>query len=178
MAAPVQQWYLVLLRHAKSAWPHGVPDHERPLAGKGRRNAQAAGEWFLAEGPHPDVVLCSPAVRARHTWEIVGSVLDAANRPGPPPRLEQALYGADPDDLLGLLRTVPAGVRTVVIVGHEPTMSDTSSLLAGPGSDLVALGRIRVKFPTSGVAVLRFAVPWARVAPGTAVLERFAVPRA
>ncbi|MFN0284699.1 MAG: SixA phosphatase family protein [Kineosporiaceae bacterium] len=173
MTFPVQQRCLVLLRHAKSAWPHGVPDHERPLAGKGRRNAHATGEWFLSEGPKPDLVLCSDAVRARHTWEIVASVL----RPAPPVRVEPAIYGADPDDLLAVLRGLPADRRTVVVVGHEPTMSQTCSLLAGPGSDLVALGRIRSKFPTNGVAVLRTTVPWVRLAPGTAVLERFAVPR-
>jgi phosphohistidine phosphatase len=173
MTFPARQRSLVLLRHAKSAWPHGVPDHERPLTGKGRRNAHATGEWFLAEGPTPDLVVCSDAVRARHTWEIVSSVL----RPPPPVRLEPALYGADPDDLLAVLRRLAADVRCVVVVGHEPTLSDAISLLAGPGSDLVALGRIRSKFPTNGVAVLRIGLPWARIAPGTAVLERFAVPR-
>jgi phosphohistidine phosphatase len=174
MTPPVQQRRLVLLRHAKSAWPHGVPDHDRPLAGKGRRNAHATGEWFLLEGPKPDLVLCSDAVRARHTWEIVSSLLD----PPPPVRVERALYGADPDDLLALLRRLAADVQSVVVVGHEPTMSDACSLLAGPGSDLVALARIRSKFPTNGVAVLATAAPWTRLAPGTAVLERFAVPRA
>ena len=56
IAADVQR-RLVLLRHAKSAYPHGVPDHDRPLAGKGRRNAAAAGDWFVTEGPRPDLVL-------------------------------------------------------------------------------------------------------------------------
>lgn len=166
--------HLVLLRHAKSAWPHGVPDHERPLAGKGRRNAQAVGAWFVAEGPRPDLVLCSDAVRARHTWEIVASVLD----PAPAARLEPRLYGADPDELLDVVRELPDTVRTVVVVGHEPTMSQTSALLAGPRSDLTALARIRQKFPTNGVAVVRVPGPWSRIGPGSGVLETFAVPRA
>jgi phosphohistidine phosphatase len=170
----VQQRHLVLLRHAKSAWPHGVPDHERPLAGKGRRNAQAVGTWFLGEGPRPDLVLCSDAVRARHTWEIVASSLEDA----PPLRIEPALYGAEPEDVVALLHEVPDDVRTVVVVGHEPTMSATSRLLAGRGSDRAALARIREKYPTNGVAVLRFEVPWRQVGAGGGVLETFAVPRA
>ncbi len=174
MTLPVaQQRCLVLLRHAKSAWPHGVPDHERPLAGKGRRNAQATGKWFVGEGPRPDLVLCSDAVRSRHTWEIVAASL----QPAPPVRIEPGLYGADPDEVLGLVRGLPDDVAAVVVVGHEPTMSQTASLLAGPGSDLAALSRIRVKYPTNGVAVLTLTLPWSRIAPGTAVLERFAVPR-
>ena len=85
---------VVLLRHAKSAWPAGVPDHDRPLAGKGRRNARAAGDWLRREGPPIDLVLCSDALRARHTWEIAGAVLAQL----PALRVLPALYGAEPHD--------------------------------------------------------------------------------
>ena len=173
-SASAAERYLVLLRHAKSAWPHGVPDHERPLAGKGRRNAQAAGEWFVAEGPRPQLVLCSDATRARHTWEIVGAAL-----PGDPPtlRVEPSLYGADPLDVLDLLHAVSDPVQVVVVVGHQPTLGATALLLAGSGSDPGSLDRIRIKYPTNGVAVLRFRSRWAGLGPGGAVLETFAVPR-
>src|SRR6266851_4698449 len=55
---------LVLLRHAKSAWPD-VADHERPLARRGRRDAPVAGRWLRAAGRAPDRVICSTARRAR-----------------------------------------------------------------------------------------------------------------
>ena len=96
---------VVLLRHAKSAWPrHGVPDHERPLAGKGRRNAQATGAWFATEGLRPQVVLCSDAVRARHTWEIISASIKGSR---PKIRVRPDLYGADPQDVLDLLHPSP-----------------------------------------------------------------------
>jgi phosphohistidine phosphatase len=166
--------HVVLLRHAKSAWPHGVPDHERPLAGKGRRNARATGVWFAAEGPRPQLVLCSDARRARHTWEIV-----SASLPGSPPpvRVVPELYGADPVGVVDLLRAVPEGIDTVVVVGHQPTLADTAQLLAGKGSDRAALRRVRTKFPTNGVAVLRFRGRWGDLAAGGAALEVFTVPR-
>lgn len=164
----------VLVRHAKSAYPAGVPDHDRPLAGKGARNAQAAGDWFVAEGPRPDLVLCSDAVRARHTWEIISAVLD----PAPPVEFVPNLYEGDIDDLLELLRGCADSVRTVAVVGHEPTLSATTLLLAGPGSDLSAVTRVSTKFPTGGVAVLRISGSWSAVEPGKALLERFEVPRA
>jgi phosphohistidine phosphatase len=167
--------HVVLVRHAKSAWPHGVPDHERPLAGKGRRNAQATGEWFAAEGPRPQLVLCSDAMRARHTWEIIGATL--VGDP-PPVRLAPTLYGADPQDVIRLLHEVPREVYAAVVVGHQPTLGRTALLLAGPGSDPGALERIRIKFPTNGVAVLRFRGRWEDLDAGRAVLETFAVPRA
>lgn len=164
---------MVLLRHAKSAWPAGVPDHERPLAGKGRRNAKATGEWLRREGPVVDLVLCSDAVRARHTWEIVTAALPRH----PEVVLVPGLYGAEPEDVVELLRECADGARTVVVVGHEPTMSGSTLLLAGRKSERAALQRVRTKFPTNGVAVLRLDGRWAELGPGQAVLETFAVPR-
>lgn len=165
---------IVLMRHAKSAYPSGVPDHDRPLAGKGLRNAQAAGGWFRAEGPAPDLVLCSDAVRARQTWEVVAGSLAASPRL----RTEAALYDSGPGEVIELLRSVGTRPATVVVVGHEPTMSATGLLLAGPGSDPAALSRMSVKFPTTGIAVLRLDGPWHRLEPGAAALETFDVPRA
>jgi len=175
MTTTAPERHVVLVRHAKSAWPHGVPDHDRPLAGKGRRNAQATGEWFATEGPRPQLVLCSDATRARHTWEII-----AACVPGDPPevRLEPHLYGADPLDVLDLLHSVPDRVSVVVVVGHQPTLAETALLLAGTGSDRGGLEQLRIKYPTNGVAVLRFRGRWEDLDAGHAVLETFAVPRA
>jgi phosphohistidine phosphatase len=165
---------LVLTRHAKSTYPSGVPDHERPLAGKGRRNAQATGAWFVAEGPRPDLVLCSDAVRSRQTWEIVAASLS----PAPPVRLVAQLYQAGAAVITALARQLPDSARTVVFVGHEPVMSEAVLALAGVGSDPAALTRVQAKFPTSGVAVLRVPGGWSQVAVGRLVLETFAVPRA
>ena len=163
---------LVLLRHAKSARPVGVPDHERPLSGRGRRDAQAAGHWFATEGPRPDLALCSTAVRARHTWEIVAKSL-----PPVPTRLSPELYGADAEDLVELLGTVPASVRVLVVVGHEPTASVTALRLAGRRSERRALEALADKFPTTGIAVLRFEGDWAGLRDARAALETFTVPR-
>jgi phosphohistidine phosphatase len=174
-AAPGPDRQIVLVRHAKSAWPHGVPDHERPLAGKGRRNAQATGAWFATEGPRPQLVLCSDAVRARHTWEIIAASIKGSR---PQIRVQPDLYGADPRDVLDLLHTIADTVSVVVVVGHQPTLSETALLLAGVGSDRVGLDQIRTKYPTNGVAVLRFRGRWEDLDARGAVLETFAVPRA
>lgn len=165
---------LVLVRHAKSHYPHGVPDHERPLAGKGRRNAQAAGTWLRSEGPRADLVLCSDAQRARHTWEIMAGSLD----PAPVMKFESRLYEAEPEDLIALARSCDDGVRTLLMVGHEPSLSSTTLMLAGAGSDAGALAAVTRKFPTNAVAVLRLTGAWSDLAVGRAVLETFAVPRA
>ena len=65
---------LILLRHAKSDWPD-VPDQERPLAKRGRRDAPVVGRWLRGHGYLPDTVICSVARRTRQTWKLVAPEL-------------------------------------------------------------------------------------------------------
>jgi phosphohistidine phosphatase len=171
MAQAVQR-RLVLLRHAKAARPHGVPDEDRHLTGRGRRDAQAAGRWLATEGPRPDLTLCSTSVRTRHTWEIVCRAL-----PPVPTRYLPELYGGDADDVLGVASGVPTSVRVLVIVGHEPATSVTALRLAGRRSDRRALEALAEKFPTSALAVLRFEGDWSALRSAKVALETFTVPR-
>jgi phosphohistidine phosphatase len=93
-------------------------------------------------------------------------------------RLEPRLYEAEPDDLVAIANATDDDVHTLVLVGHEPSMSSTTLMLAGEGSDATALSRVLTKFPTNAIAVLRLNGPWSSLAIGRAVLETFAVPRA
>ena len=161
---------LILLRHAKSAWPD-VADHDRPLAGRGRRAAPAAGRWLRDAGYVPDLVLCSTARRARETWQLAEEELGAHPRT----KFEQRVYGASATELLDLARQTPSSVRTLMIVGHEPTMSDLTLELAGDDRGS-ALDRVRAKFPTAAIAILTFAGGWPGLGPGKARLAEFVVP--
>ncbi len=166
---------LVLLRHAKSDWPDDVPDHERPLARRGRRDAPAAGRWLRKSGYVPDLVLCSTARRARETWQLAEEELGAL----PQTTFEPRVYGASATDLADLARQQPPDVRTLLIVGHEPAMRALTLELADAqpeDGDLAALGRVRAKFPTAAIAVLTFTGTWPELAPRQARLTGFAVP--
>lgn len=171
---------LILLRHAKSDWPAGVDDLERPLSERGRVDAGAAGRELAALGV-PDLLLCSPARRtrqtARLTLEALGKTLGSPSVPAPVTRFEPVIYGASVPELIDLLRAVPDDPRTVLLIGHEPTMSATARELAGPGSAGEDLARLEAKYPTAGMAVFRLDTAWAALAPGGTTLERFAVPR-
>ncbi|MFF8972635.1 SixA phosphatase family protein [Streptomyces sp. NPDC014995] len=164
---------LVVLRHAKSAWPEGVDDHERPLASRGRRDAPAAGRALAEARCLPDLALCSTAVRARQTWELASAQWD-----GPPPvRYEPRLYAADVSELLEVVGETPVEVGTLLLVGHNPGLRELVLGLAGDGLD-DALERARGKFPTSAIAVLAWDGPiWRDLAPGTALLTEMTVPR-
>lgn len=163
---------LILLRHAKSDWPAGVDDLDRPLAERGRRDAPLAGQE-LARIAVPEAVLCSPARRTRQTWQLVSRALD----PQPEVRFVPELYGASLEELIDLVRMIPHDVRAALVVGHDPTMSSAASALAGPGSNPADLERLRAKFPTCAMAVFHFEQGWAELNHAGAVLERLVVPR-
>lgn len=175
---------LVLLRHAKSAWPD-VPDRMRPLAKRGQRDAPAAGRWLREAGYVPDRVLCSPARRALETWELAQAELGAS----PPVTVEGRVYSASVPELLDVIRAVPAGIRTLLVVGHDPAIQGVALTLAGsadaagrpPGGPASApadpLERMQDKFPTAAIAVLELAGTWRQLRPGQARLAGFVVPR-
>jgi phosphohistidine phosphatase len=170
---------LILLRHAKSAWPDGVPDHDRPLGPRGRRDAPAAGRWMRLAGYVPDHVLCSTALRTRETWELAEPELGAQ----PLVRLERGVYQASAARLLDLIRRLPPAAGTVTVVGHDPAVPELALALAGDrkpsqsGPPAGALDRLREKFPTAAVAVLEFGGSWSSLRPGSARLAAYVTPR-
>jgi phosphohistidine phosphatase len=170
---------LVVLRHAKSDWPPGVPDDERPLSGRGRRDAKAAGEWLATNGLRPDAVLCSPAARTRETWARLVSGLESglgSAGPVPEPTYEDAIYEASVSSLTRVLRAVDEKAKTVLLVGHNPGVHELVVELAEQ-ADEKARVLAAASFPTSGLAVLKVSGPWSKLAPGSAELLEFAVPR-
>ncbi|OBK23420.1 SixA phosphatase family protein [Mycobacterium asiaticum] len=165
-----RQLNLVLMRHAKSAYPSGVSDHDRPLAPRGTREARLAGDWLRANLPTVDAVLCSTATRARETLECTG--IDA------PVRYVVQLYGATPGVVIEQINNVDAEVSTLLVVGHEPTTSSLALILADTDtSNNAAVEGISEKYPTSGIAVLNVPGRWSQLAPGGAALVDFHVPR-
>lgn len=158
---------LVLLRHAKAEHPHGMADFDRPLTSRGHADASAAGAWLARRALVPDLTICSPAKRARQTWHGVAVAMAdaAAAGGGPTVRYERMLYEGDQEDLLELVRQTGDEVRTVLVVGHNPTMSQLSALLHGRSRDADAEG-----LRTSGLAVHRFEGSWKSCAAGTAEL--------
>lgn len=179
----------MLLRHAKSDWPDGVPDHERPLAARGRRDAPTMGRWLRAEGYGPDHVVCSTALRTRQTWELVQSELDTA----PSTVFEPRVYAASVQQLADVVGGAPEAARTLLVVGHNPGIEEFALTLAGAdasaGADAGAdadsvdggraaeLDRMRDKYPTAAIAVFEWSGGWDQLFPGVARLARFVTPR-
>jgi phosphohistidine phosphatase len=149
---------LVILRHAKAERPTGGPDHERPLTERGHADAGAAGSWLSAQGYRPDLVICSPARRTRQTWHGVAMTLKQDT--APLVRYEPVVYEGDANEILALLRGIDPAMHTVLLVGHNPTVSTISALLGGSSVDSDGLR-------TTGLAI--HDVPaWSDLRAGTA----------
>jgi phosphohistidine phosphatase len=153
---------LILIRHAKTE-AGGSSDRERRLATRGEADAGALGRWLAEHGLEPDRVAVSPARRAQQTWQIA-----AASRRWPQPLVEDAIYDNNLPSLLAVIRATPPEVRTLALVGHNPSIGALATSLDDTGTH---------DFPTGAVAVFAVADDWAALDVATSTLVSFDVPR-
>jgi phosphohistidine phosphatase len=140
---------LIVLRHAKAAAGLGLPDFERPLTSRGRRDAAAAGEWLSDARLRPDLVRCSPAERTRETLGRLGVESEVG--------FEPAIYDNDVGMLLELLGGTGDDVGTLLLIGHNPSLHQLVHDLTGDGGET---------FPTCAIAVIDIEGDWAGIRPG------------
>jgi len=149
---------LFLLRHAKSSWDDPTADDiDRPLAPRGEKDAPRLGAFLAATKNRPDLILSSPAERAKATAKRVAR---AADYPGEI-RLEPAIYLADAPTLLGVVHRLPDEADCVMLVGHNPGLETLVTMLCGASARL----------PTAALACIAFDTDrWAAVQAGTGTL--------
>jgi phosphohistidine phosphatase len=162
---------LWLWRHAKASV--GDPrqsDAERALRPKGLRAAAEMAATHLSDPP--DLVLCSPALRARETL----SQAEALWTDAPTLRIEADLYLAEPVDLLEFIRQLDEETRSVLIVGHQPGLGELVHLLVG-GGEPRALAALARGVRTAALAELRLDIPvWRDAGAECAFLAAFNTP--
>lgn len=164
---------LIVLRHAK-AEPFAATDHDRALSPRGRADAAAAGRWAAEAGWVPDHVVASSSLRTQGTWAEFASAMPATTDCS----IDRALYSAGTDGALEIVRLAPDAARTVMLVGHNPTMEQLVHLLEDGSSDPALLSNLSAGYPTAGLAVLEFSQPWHEIEWGTGRLVAFHVARA
>ncbi len=158
---------LILLRHGKSSWDDALlDDFERPLAPRGLRNVPEMGRRLARRGLAPDLVVSSTAVRALATARGVAREIGYRED-----RIRSApeLYLAAPDEILAVIRSAPADARTLMVVGHNPGLTDLANRL-----DDIRLDNM----PTAAMLCVEFAASsWADIQPQEAQLCWFDYPR-
>jgi phosphohistidine phosphatase len=144
---------LYVLRHAKSDQHLGLPDHERPHNDRGRRQAPDVGRHLAGQGVTLDMAVVSTATRTRETWDLVSAGL--AERPHV--HFDAKVYNASLDDLLEVVRELPDDAATVLLVGHNPGVSQLVAALTSEPVDM----------PTSALAVVELSSAWSEVSAGS-----------
>jgi phosphohistidine phosphatase len=159
---------LYLVRHAKSSWANpGMADFDRPLNKRGKRDAPAMGHHLKSSREVcPDLVLCSPAKRARATSKRLLKALGCTKD-----RIVwcDGIYGGSTRDLLSLVHAAEEIHVEVMLIGHNPYMTDLAEDLSGE-----AVGNM----PTCAVFCLDFDVAtWSLVGPGSGRKVFYDVPK-
>jgi phosphohistidine phosphatase len=125
---------LFLVRHAKSSRDDpGLSDKERPLNGRGMRDAPKMGARLAKQDVKPDLMLSSPAVRARTTAELIAKKLDYKIKDIV---LDERLYAATPGDVLDVIHELGDKPKCVMVFGHNPELSQLATRLAEKDTDM------------------------------------------
>lgn len=165
---------LWVLRHAKAAAQGPGGDTTRPITARGKRQAIAVSEHIasVSDSALPDLVLCSPAVRARQTADLVMATLPRARF-----EVDEALYSEDASGLIEWLKILDPEVSSLMVVGHNPTLHELCVMLAAsPASEAIDSEGL----PTAGLVVLeqQHARAWGQLAlGGSRMVHRFTPDR-
>lgn len=153
-SVPASPKVLVLVRHARAEAEAHLGDAKRPLAPRGRAQADALGQRLASEAGPFDVALISAARRTRETYELL-----AKDSPlYPRPRILEELYGISVRHLLERLRLLDEVARRVIVVGHEPAMSGLAALLHDAHDEI--LPQVALGIPTGTACVIELPVRW------------------
>jgi phosphohistidine phosphatase len=162
---------LLLLRHAKSDWDSGAAtDHDRPLAGRGRKSARAMGRFISLAGLVPDYAVTSSAVRARTTLQLAMEAGEWAC----PVNEARELYHASAADVLAVVGECAESDDTVLVVGHQPTWGAVVEQLTGASTRMatgtlvgIDLGIDSWSWIRPGLGELAFIIPPRLLTDGT-----------
>jgi phosphohistidine phosphatase len=165
---------LLLLRHAKAERSRpGERDHDRRLAERGRRDAPKLGAYMAKHGYLPDHVVVSTSARTRETWSLVAETMSGK----PKVVFDERIYESTPHALLQVIKETGPRVHTLLMIGHNPSMQELAVQLIATG-DIETRQRLQEGLPTSGLAIIEFAVDrWDRVHAQAGRLEHFITPR-
>jgi phosphohistidine phosphatase len=156
---------LLLLRHAKSSWKDtGLQDFDRPLNGRGRKSAEMIGRFIKKQRVAPDLLLSSPAIRARETIE---TIMKTAKLPAEL-RYDQRIYEAGPLRLLEVVSQIEEEHSTVLLVGHNPGMEELLRLLTDRVEHMATGTLAKIDLKAAG---------WSKVLEGKGSLDWIVKPK-
>jgi phosphohistidine phosphatase len=163
---------LILLRHAKSSWEsEAATDFDRPLARRGIKSLKIIGNWLKQHHVSPDLVVSSPAIRARQTIEPLAGYMDYAVK-----RIQWSddVYMAGTESLLQTIAATDPDIKTLMLVGHNPGFEDLLLYLCQDNVELTSGGKL---MPTCTVAILSTKNKWQDLSEKCCQLVSIARPK-
>jgi phosphohistidine phosphatase len=137
---------VLLMRHAKSSWKdHKLKDIERPLNKRGKKDAPRMGHLIKDKELQPQLILSSPAVRAKQTIELFTEKLDHKVKV----EYLDAFYLAEPNIYADALRALPDDLERVMLVGHNPGLEGLLQILSGQVESLPTAAIAYIVLPVS-----------------------------
>lgn len=158
---------ILLLRHAKSSWNNqGLTDFDRPLNERGNRQAIQMGKKILSLGDLPELIIHSTAKRTSETTKIISKEMGiAADRI----KQDQSMYLSSYNNLLSVIDSIPDSINCIMLVGHNPGITDLSNYLTQNYIDNI---------PTCGaVKIDAFVDSWQEIARGIGSQKYFIYPK-
>ena len=150
-----------------------MADFDRPLAKRGLKDAPRMGQLLARFGSVPDVILSSPAQRARQTTELVAEACGYNKGI----QWKADFYGGGSEDLIAALQNLPPSFDRPMLVGHNPTMEETVADLLGSSDDGWS-DTLSIRMPTAALACLEVdPEDWADLEPGDAILRWLLIPK-
>ena len=142
------------MRHAKSSWDDSdIPDHERPLKKRGKKDAERMGKLLKAKELEPDLILSSTALRAKQTAEIVADICKCKKEI----IFLDSLYMAEPSDILRAIEKNAKDKKTIMVIGHNPGLEAFLQIANGKVETL----------PTASIAYLTAPInDWGKLQKG------------
>ncbi len=158
---------LLLMRHAKSSWEDDqLPDHDRPLNDRGKRDVPGMGERLAERNILPDMIISSSAERAKHTATIIAPYV---KMPASRVSVAEELYMANPDVFLSITQLSVDNVDTLMLVSHNPGITQFAATLTDSPID---------HMPTAAIFICRFDVAaWHQVNEGMGQYVAFEYPK-
>lgn len=156
---------LFLMRHAKSSWNNvALSDFERPLNERGFRAASLMAKYMQENGLVPELIICSPALRAKTTAKIIQMEAHVAGEL----LFDSTIYEASVGDLFAVLQNLDDAFSSVLLVGHNPGMEGLNGNLTGEFQP----------FPTAALAKINLEIEdWKSLKPFAGKLETIVKPR-
>ena len=158
---------LYLVRHAKSSWDDpNIPDIDRPLNKRGKRDAPAMGELLKSMDVKPETMISSPANRAKTTAHLIAEQLDY-----PPGNIaiQFSIYLAGLYDLYRVINAVDGRYNRIMLFGHNPGFTSFANSMTDHFIDNI---------PTCGVVCIKFKeIEWSEITEGSGLFEFFEYPK-